>query len=283
LAGTWLSVLVIVLRADVPDDQTTRGLHAVARRLPGLRLRYETLDRLGDLQREIRQLHKKVVGLQGRAEISVPSVPDRDERFAAAVAEVGKRTKLDEDRLWVLWQAARNAAVLELPILEAGSYRGGSAWFLACAVRERLGRELPLEAIDTFEGHPPEAITTSDHAYHEAGRFGDVSYERVRQYLSGFALATVHRGEFSTVAPRLPHPLYGLAHLDMDLYRPTREALTFCGARMPAGAIVVVDDYGSPKCPGIQLAVDEFLAAEPGFQCWHPHTEQAVLVRVAPR
>jgi O-methyltransferase len=274
---------VIVLRADVPGDQTTRSLRAVARRLPGFRLRYETLDRLGELQREVRQLHKRVVILQGRAEISVPSVPDGDERFAAAVDAVGKRTKLDEDRLWVLWQAAQNAAPLELPTLEAGSYRGGSAWFLAHAVKERLGHELPLDAVDTFEGHPAEAITESDHAYHEAGRFGDVSYERVREYLSEFALATVHRGEFSAVAPTLAHDRYGLAHLDMDLYRPTREALAFCGARMPVGAVVVVDDYGSPKCPGIRQAVEEFVAAEPGFQCWHPHTEQAVLVRVAGR
>jgi O-methyltransferase len=275
------SVLVIVLRADVPSDPTTNGLRAVARRLPGLRLRYETLDRLGDLQREVRQLQKQLVILQGRAEISVPSVPDRDERFTAAAAAVGKRTKLDEDRLWILWQAARNAALLELPLLEAGSYRGGSAWFLANAVRERLGRELPLEAVDTFEGHPQEAITASDHAYHEAGRFGDVSYQRVREYLSEFALATVHRGEFSTVAPGLPHSSYGLAHLDMDLYRPTREALIFSSDRMPVGAIVVVDDYGSPKCPGIEQAVQEFLAVEPGFQAWHPHTEQVVLIRVA--
>jgi hypothetical protein len=67
----------------------------------------------------------------------------------------------------------------------------------------------------------------------------------------------------------------------MDLYRPTRDALDFCASRMPSGAVVVVDDYGSPKCPGIEQAVEEFLAAEPGFQRWHPHTEQALLVRVA--
>jgi hypothetical protein len=264
----------------VAGDQKPSGLRGAARRLPGLGFRYRTLDRIGDLQREVHQMHKRLLVLQGRAEITVPSVPDRDEQFGAAAAAVGKRTKLDEDRLWILWQAARNAAMLELPLLEAGSYRGGSAWFLANAVRQRLGRELPLEAIDTFEGHPREAITESDHAYHEVGRFGDTRYEDVREYLSEFALATVHRGEFTAVAPSLPHASYGLAHLDMDLYRPTSEALAFCAKRMPVGAIVVVDDYGSPKCPGIGQAVEEFLANEPGYQAWHPHTEQIVLVRV---
>jgi O-methyltransferase len=253
------------------------------RRLPGLRLRYETLDRLGDVQREVRQVHKRLLTLEGRAAITVHSPAQQDERFLAAAAAVGNRTKLDEDRLWILWQAAWNTATLELPVLEAGSYRGGSAWFLARAVHERLGHELPLDAIDTFEGHPEEAITPSDHAYHGAGRFGTVDVERVREYLSEFALATVHQGEFSAVAPTLAHERYGLAHLDMDLYQPTREALAFCAARMSAGAVVVVDDYGSPKCPGIQQAVEEFLAAEPGFQLWHPHTEQAVLVRVVGR
>ena len=272
---------MIVLGADVAGgEETRRGPRALIRRLPGLRLRYLTLERLGDLQRELRQVHKRLLILEGRHEITVPSVPDQDERFAAAAERVGKRTKLDEDRLWILWQAARNAATLELPILEAGSYRGGSAWFLAHAVRERIGRELPLDAIDTFEGHPEQAITAQDHAYHAAGRFGDASYEKVQRYLSEFELATVHKGEFSAVVPTLPHERYGLAHLDMDLYRPTQEALAFCAARMPAGGVIVVDDYGSPKCPGIRQAVEEFLAAQPAFQAWHPHTEQIVLVRV---
>jgi O-methyltransferase len=251
------------------------------RRVPGVRLRYQTLDQLGELQRELRQVHKRLLMLEGRATITVHSPARQDARFLAASTAVARRTKLDEDRLWILWQAAWNTAPLELPMLEAGSYRGGSAWFLARAAEERLGHELPLDAIDTFEGHPQEVITESDHEYHGPGRFGGVDYERVCEYLSEFALATVHKGEFSAVAPTLAHDGYGLAHLDMDLYQPTRQALAFCASRMPAGAVVVVDDYGSPKCPGIEQAVNEFLAAEPGFQPWHPHTEQAVLVRVA--
>jgi hypothetical protein len=270
---------VIVLGADVAGDET-KMRRALARRLPGLRLRYQALDRLGELQREVRQVHKRLLMLEGRAAITVHSPAEQDERFLAAAAAAGRRTKLDQDRLWILWQAAWNAAALELPILEAGSYRGGSAWFLARAVQERLGHELPLDAIDTFEGHPSGSITAQDHDYHGPGRVGDVSYERVREYLSEFELATVHKGEFSTVAPTLAHDRYGLVHLDMDLHLPTREGLAFCASRIPAAGVVVVDDYGSPKCPGIALAVDEFLAAEPGFQRWHPHTEQAILIRV---
>jgi hypothetical protein len=262
------------------DDASGRSW---ARRIPGARLRYETLDRLGELQRELRQVHKRLLTLEGRASITVHSPAQQDARFLEAAAAVAGRTKLDEDRLWVLWQAVANAARLDLPMLEAGSYRGGSAWFLAQAARERLGHELPLDAVDTFEGHPPDAITEGDHEYHGAGRFGEADFDRVRDYLSEFALVTVHKGEFAAVAPTLTHERYGLAHLDMDLYQPTREALAFCASRMPAGAVVVVDDYGSPKCPGIRQAVAEFLAAEPGFQRWHPHTEQAVLVRVADR
>ena len=262
------------------EGDRTDTQRALARRLPGLRLRYQTLDRLGELQREVRQVHKRLLMLEGRAAITVHSPAEQDERFLAAAAAVRRRTKLDQDRLWILWQAAWNAAVLELPILEAGSYGGGSAWFLAAAVRERLGHELPLDAIDTFEGHPAQSISAQDHEYHGAGRFGDVSHDRVREYLSVFELATVHKGEFSAVAPTLAHERYGLAHLDMDLYVPTREGLAFCASRMPAGGVVVVDDYGSPKSPGIRQAVEEFLAAEPAFQRWHPHTEQAILVRV---
>jgi O-methyltransferase len=256
-------------------------LRSFAHGLPGVRLWYEALDRLDELQRELQKANKRLLKLQ-HPELKTPKegVPDRDSVFLEAVAAAGDRSKLDRDRLWVLWQAARNAAPLGLPVLESGSYRGGSAYFLAHAFVAQLGHEVPLDAIDTFEGHPGEQLTDKDHVFHAAGMFGDARFEDVREYLSTFSLARVHKGEFSAVAPTLTHESYGLVHLDMDLYLPTIEALRFSADRLAAGGVVVLDDYGARKCPGIREAAEEFLSEHPEFQSWHPHTEQLVLIRL---
>ena len=251
------------------------------RGLPGICVWYEVLDRLNAVQSELRVVNKRLAALeQGGGATLNRRVSDRESGFDAAVAAVGGRTTLDRDRLWVLWQAARNAGRLSLPALEAGSFRGGSASFLAHAFVEHVGREVPLDVVDTFDGHPEESLSEHDEGRQVPGHFARTSFEEVSTYLSDFSLTRVHRGSFSAVAPSLDHPRYGLVHLDMDLYRPTIEALRFSAERLAAGGVIVLDDYGAKKCPGIGKATEEFLAEHDEFQAWHPLTEQLVLLRL---
>jgi hypothetical protein len=89
----------------------------------------------------------------------------------------------------------------------------------------------------------------------------------------------VRKGAFADVAPELSHSTYGFVHLDVDLYQPTKAGLEYFGPRMAVGGVIVLDDYGARKCPGIHRAAEEFLEAGAGFQPWHANTEQLVLVR----
>jgi cephalosporin hydroxylase len=70
-----------------------------------------------------------------------------------------ERTLLRYDRLYVLWQAAANVKSVPGAVAEIGSYRGGSAFFIASAVIHHAGAEVPMHVFDTFEGHPADAIT----------------------------------------------------------------------------------------------------------------------------
>jgi Macrocin-O-methyltransferase (TylF) len=74
--------------------------------------------------------------------------------LADAVTATG-RTLLNRRRLWVLWQAVQNAAPLDGAAAEVGVYRGGSAFFIASA----FGRDMTFEVVDTFEGHPSNALS----------------------------------------------------------------------------------------------------------------------------
>lgn len=204
----------------------------------------------------------------------------KDEAFAAVAAETlaGGRTLLGEDRLWILWQALVNVRRLGLPAAEVGSYRGGSAFFIGRAL-ERLDSTVPVEVIDTFEGHRDADVTGADHPIHRPGHFGDTSFDDVRRYLALLPALTVRKGALAEVAPSLPHPEYGFVHLDVDLYEPIRLGLEYFAPRLRVGGVIVLDDYGARKCPGVREAAEEFLSNASGFQGWNPHTEQLVLVR----
>lgn len=197
--------------------------------------------------------------------------------LADAVVQSG-RTLLGYDRLYVFWQAIRNVSDMSGAVAEVGSFRGGSAYFIASSFKSLSGSEAEIHIFDTFEGHPADKITDSD-PFHKAGQFDGTSYDDVRQYLSPFADLHVHKGEVSTSLPGLPDRSFRLVHIDTDLYQPTLECLAYFGQRLIAGGVCIIDDYASKKCPGVPKAVAEYLGAHGDFHAWDMRTEQLMLVK----
>ena len=56
-----------------------------------------------------------------------------------------------------------------------------------------------------------------------------------------------------------PAALISHAHFDMDVYRPTKDALELCLSRMPKGAVLIFDELNCPSFPGETIAVQEVL------------------------
>jgi hypothetical protein len=243
--------------------------------------RYEKQGRR--VERQAIRLEKLAEGSEARARGRRRRPPDwkRFDELAAQVLEE-KRTLLGADRLYVLWQAARNAARLARPAVEVGTYRGGSARFLSSALAYHAGKAVDLHVFDTFAGHPAGSLSDQDSDFHTEGHFGDASLEDVSEYLDLPGLE-VHAGDAVHELPGLRELKLSLAHLDVDLYRPTRACLDFVSDRLVVGGVIVVDDFGAPKCPGIVRAVGEFVAGRQDFQTWYPETEQAILVRTGRR
>lgn len=52
-------------------------------------------------------------------------------------------------------------------------------------------------------------------------------------------------------------------HIDVDLYQPTLDSLSFFYAHMNPRGIMLFDDYGFRSCPGARRAIDEFLEDKP--------------------
>lgn len=188
-----------------------------------------------------------------------------------------KRTYLNLDRLYTLWQGVMMLPVDAAAVAEVGAYKGGSARFVAEAMR-LAGRELPFYVADTFEGHV-EVDDTVDTHHKVATQFMKNSPQGAARYLRDCPSVRLLVGDVRVTSAAMQHETrFGLVHLDVDVYPITRFCLDFFATRLVRGALIVVDDYGFTTCPGAKQAVDEFAAANPGFRMLHLLTGQAVLV-----
>jgi O-methyltransferase len=185
------------------------------------------------------------------------------------------RAGMNFDRLYTLWQAVSRAPE-GFPIVEVGSYKGGSSKFIAEAFR-RVGRSPHFYVCDTFSGHA--RLDAAIDGVESDDGFRDTSPESVREYLAGYPNVELVVGDIFETSARLSDPAYGFVHIDVDVYPPTAFCLDFFSTRLAPGAWMVVDDYGVVTCPGAQKAVDDFVRDNPGFSRVHLLSAQAVLFR----
>lgn len=52
--------------------------------------------------------------------------------------------------------------------------------------------------------------------------------------------------------------LFSFVHIDVDLYKPTKDSLDFFYTRLVKWWIIICDDYGFSTCPWAKKAMDEF-------------------------
>lgn len=128
--------------------------------------------------------------------------------------------------------------------------------------------ERPIWMFDSFEGLPES--TEKDQNNHP-GRFV-AKFEEIM-----WMLGPVYPGWVPETFKGFENTRIALAHIDLDLYQSTKDALAFIGPRIVSGGVIVVDDYGSEGWNGVSKAVDEFLSDE--FMISKEVSEQVTLER----
>lgn len=191
-----------------------------------------------------------------------------DPTYAACVAAVRARSLLLDAKLQNLFLIIR----YELPrfgtcrIAEFGSYRGGSAMFMALACK-KLGLPVEVLAFDTFAGMP-ETSETLD--FHHAGDFADVDIREIRAAAAALGLDNLVfvQGRFEDTCPAAltGGPPIGLAHIDCDIYEGVRYAIEVSKAHAhPLGEYMVFDDPLHGSCLGAFQAIEETLISRDGL------------------
>lgn len=153
-------------------------------------------------------------------------------------------------------------------IVEFGSFRGGSAIFFA-AVCERLGLDVKVYGLDTFQGMP---ATDKAIDAHNTGDFGDVDLNELRNYVRQCGLERsleFLQGTFEETAPGLlgrANPVL-LSHIDCDIQSSVAFAWKAVKTHMRSGGYVVFDDAHASGCLGATEVVEELVIRRDGLNC----------------
>lgn len=139
---------------------------------------------------------------------------------------------------------------------ELGVFRGDSARLLHHYAPDRV-----LHLFDTFSGFSREDVERDacrTGVRDVAGHFEDTSVARVLRRIAPVGdRLRIHAGHFPDSIPAgLDGATFAFVHLDVDLYQPILEGLSWFYPRLSPGGFLVVHDYNAWLGP--RQAVDEF-------------------------
>jgi hypothetical protein len=190
-----------------------------------------------------------------------------DPDFDRARVLAGSRTIVDDVKLANIFLLIK-LFLPRLPfghIVEFGSYRGGSAIFMA-SLAEKFLPGVQVIGFDTFGGMP---ITDRAVDAHRPGGFSDVDLTELRRYVEGMGLRnlTLVQGYFEeTAAPvLLQHQSVAFAHMDCDIRSAVEFAYDTTKPYMVPGGYWVFDDPLSADCLGAAEAVEDLLIKRDGL------------------
>jgi len=148
-------------------------------------------------------------------------------------------------------------------ILEFGSYKGGSAIFMASLLRD-FGSRARVYALDTYAGMP---ATDAVRDLHNAGDFSDTSLDEFRRDIDKAKLGEVVipvKGVFTDTLPGLlaGNRRIALAHVDCDIYEGVKYAVIESRPHMVPDGYFVFDDPLHGSCLGAMQAIEETLLHE---------------------
>ncbi len=178
---------------------------------------------------------------------------------ALALAQ-DRGTLLPESKLANLYLILRYGVAGKGDVIEFGSYRGGSAIFLASVLRD-LQRDTKVYALDTYAGMPGSDPVRD---LHGEGQFADCDYagflgQIARHGMENHLVTLAGKFEDTLIPLIAAGTKFDLVHVDCDLYDGVRFAVEESKPAMNAGAYLVFDDPLHGTCLGAFDAVAETL------------------------
>ena len=136
-------------------------------------------------------------------------------------------------------------------IAEIGTYQGASALI----IREETEKE--IYTFDTFTGFPDSLDESDCKAYY----VGDcMASDSVARNLLKDKNVNIIVGVFPETGDVIKDKKFSFVHIDVDIYKSTKDALEFFKDKMSPGGVILIHDY--PVHTGVKKAVDEITKVE---------------------
>jgi Macrocin-O-methyltransferase (TylF) len=187
---------------------------------------------------------------------------DHDESFAREFARVCPGNDVTHERKYNLDQLFQLVSRVAGDVAECGVYNGASACFLARhIVAGQLGKRLCL--FDSFQGLSAPADIDGDY-WHAGALASEVDVVKAALALLGpVPFVEFYKGWIPDRFPEVADRRFCFVHIDVDLYQPTLDSISFFYPRLESGGMILLDDYGFQSSPGVTAAVDEFMSGKP--------------------
>ena len=180
-----------------------------------------------------------------------------DEEFFNFHQRFMPATRATADRKFFLRSLLELVEHLPGDTAECGAYQGASSWLICDKFKHS---EKTHFVFDSFEGLSLPGDIDGDH-WTKGNLYA--KEEELKAKLSSFPQLKILRGwipaRFTEVADRK----FCFVHIDVDLYQPTFDSLSFFYPRLVPGGIILLDDYGFIDCPGATAAIDEVMKSRP--------------------
>lgn len=184
----------------------------------------------------------------------------RDDDFNSYLSKFSELDGFNSQRRWALKQFLRMTAAVNGDTAECGAYRGASSWLMLHANKDaRCSNQKMHHIFDSFEGLSSPNKNDGTH-----WKQGDLAAETqiveacLTPFLHGIDYK-MYKGWIPERFSEVGNILFSFVHIDVDLFQPTHDSISFFYPRLNKGAILLCDDYGFLTCPGATKAIDDYL------------------------
>lgn len=201
----------------------------------------------------------------------------QDERFLRAYRKFDPKNRRSAERKFAVRSLVYSLEDFPGDTAECGVFRGATSYFI-CEARGRKGTH---HLFDSFAGL--SAPVAADKPSDEEARPWSVgalcaTEEEVKRNLAEFPFVEYHPGWIPDRFENVVDREFCFVHIDVDLYQPTLDSLSFFYPNLVSGGMIVCDDYGYSTCPGAKKACDEFIAEKPE-RLIHLPTGQGLIIK----
>lgn len=183
----------------------------------------------------------------------------QDAKVVNVLSRFEENNGFNAHRRYALQQLIRLTDEVDGDTAECGVYKGCGSYIVLQSNTSSL-RHRTHHIFDSFEGL---SVPTDNDGKYWLPNDLSINEVEVRNNLFEFSNVKLHKGWIPKCFNEIEDKKFSFVHVDVDLYQPTFDSISFFYDKMNDGGIFVCDDFGFLTCPGATKAIQEYLSCKP--------------------